>query len=476
MTAETTGAAPRPAQGGSGGLRTVRRVVGVLADGTPYYAPIGAIVSDGITVTCHLCGRPLKSVAAHLRVHGWTKAAYCEAFGLERGQPLEGQETRKRRASSFAPRLIFDPAIRAGSAAGRQRAAAGDLSRDAARASTGRPLPEQRRLKASSAAAAASSEVAAQANRDRAARHRAEIAAQVASDHGHPTLGAYVLARVAAGASLAAISQEAGLHKDWLHRHLAQVDPAAAAAVRQRPADRDGPRWLHAVTALGFPDVPSYLRDRHLVRHQTVRAMSGEIGMSNHAVAAALTRHGLARTAHAGRRKAARERAVQVAAALGVDSVPSYVADRRAAGWTWQAIAAECGQPPSWLRRQAALPAARPQLLAPPAAPDQDRGEHGQQRSSRSRDPLEHRQRGHAEQVQRILARRRCCGRRSADLCGWLRTGGCSGLRGLARGGLSGLAGGTTPGGQHVRQVGGEDADQLGADIGHHAPAELGRA
>ena len=30
-------------------------------------APIGEIISDGTTVTCHLCGRALKSVAAHLR-------------------------------------------------------------------------------------------------------------------------------------------------------------------------------------------------------------------------------------------------------------------------------------------------------------------------------------------------------------------------------------------------------------------------
>jgi hypothetical protein len=110
------------------------------------------------------------------------------------------------------------------------------------------------------------------------------------------------------------------------------------------------------VTALGFDDVPSYLRDRHLVRHQTVSAIGGEIGMSNHAVAAALTRHGLARTAHTGKRKAARERVAQVAAVLGVDSVPGYVAERRAAGWTWQAIAVECCQPAAWVRRQAALP------------------------------------------------------------------------------------------------------------------------
>jgi AraC-like DNA-binding protein len=191
------------------------------------------------------------------------------------------------------------------------------------------------------------------------------VAARVASEQGYPTLGAYVQARAASGASLAAISREAGLNKDWLHRHLAEVDPMVAAAVRQAPSDRDGPRWVQAVTALGFADVPSYLRDRHLVRHQTVSAIGAEIGMSNHAVAAALTRHGLARTAHVGKRKAARERIAQVAAVLGVDSVPRYVAERRAEGWTWQAIAAECHQSPSWLRRQACTG-----LLAPSAAPD----------------------------------------------------------------------------------------------------------
>lgn len=60
--------------------------VGVLADGTPYYAPIGEVIVDGSLVTCHLCGRALRSVTAHLRAHGWTKLAYCEAFGLERGR------------------------------------------------------------------------------------------------------------------------------------------------------------------------------------------------------------------------------------------------------------------------------------------------------------------------------------------------------------------------------------------------------
>ena len=90
--------------------------VGVLADGTPYYAPIGAVIVDGSLVTCHLCGRALRSVTAHLRAHGWTKLAYCEAFGLERGQSLEGPETRKLRAVALASRLVFEPAMRQGSA------------------------------------------------------------------------------------------------------------------------------------------------------------------------------------------------------------------------------------------------------------------------------------------------------------------------------------------------------------------------
>ena len=122
--------------------------VGVLADGTVCYAPVGEVVVTGARVTWHLCGRQLRSVTAHLRVHGWTKLAYCEAFGLERGQSLEGPETRKLRAAALASRLVFEPAMREGSAAGRDRARAGDLARDAARAARGRRMPEQRRRKA----------------------------------------------------------------------------------------------------------------------------------------------------------------------------------------------------------------------------------------------------------------------------------------------------------------------------------------
>jgi lambda repressor-like predicted transcriptional regulator len=340
--------------------------VGVLADGTPYYAPIGEVIMDGSLVTCHLCGRALRSVTAHLRAHGWTKPAYCEAFGLERGQSLEAPETRKLRAVAMASRLVFDPAMRQGSAAGRARARTGALARDAARAATGRSLPEQRRRKAAAALSAIPPPLVARANRDRAARHLAGVAVEVARQQGYADLGAFVLARIEEGASLAVISREAGLNKDWLSRHLGHVDPAAADAARRRGPQRPDTRWLPALHRLGFSDVPSYLHERHIVQHWTVNAIAGEAGLAHHTVKAALRRHGVAQVAHAARRHAASQRAAQVAGSLGFDTMAGYVADRRGAGWTWAAMAAECAQPSSWLRRQARPDSRqRPQEMMP---------------------------------------------------------------------------------------------------------------
>jgi AraC-like DNA-binding protein len=334
--------------------RLVRPVVGVLADGTPCYAPVGEVVIVGALVTCHLCGRGLRSVTAHLKSHGWTKAAYCEAFGLERGQSLEGPETRKRRAAAFTARLVFDRSIREGSAAGRARARAGDLTRDAAAAARGRPIPEQRRRKAVQALAAAAPAAAARANAERARQRIAGVAASAARGAGYPDIGAVVLARTADGASLAAISRELGLPANWLSRHLAHVAPAASAATRSMRARRWDAPWRPALDRLGYRDVPSYLRERHLTQHWTVTAIAAEAGLSHHAVGSALSRHGLDRTAHAAKRHASRQRAAAVAARAGFGDIAGYLTQRHAAGWTWQAIAAESGQPPSWIRRQAA--------------------------------------------------------------------------------------------------------------------------
>ena len=194
-------------------------------------------------------------------------------------------------------------------------------------------------------------EVIAEANRERARRHLAHVAAVVARSHGYPDIGAFVLDRLADGASLASISRQAGLGKDWLSRHLPDIDPAAAASACRRRPDRWDARWLPALRQLGFPDVPSYLYQRHIVQHRTVNAIAAETGLAHHAVESALRRHGLTRTVHAAKRHAASQRAAQVAADLGFDSIVGYVSDRRATGWTWRAISAESGQPQSWLRR-----------------------------------------------------------------------------------------------------------------------------
>lgn len=333
--------------------RVIRPVAGMLADGTAYFAPVGEVVLDGDRVTCHLCGRLFRSVTAHLPAHGWTKEQYCTAFGLERRQSLEGPQTRKLRSAAFTARLIFEPAVRAGSAAGRARAKSGDLAMDAAKAARGRPFPEQRRRKAVRAAAAVPPATAARAGRERSGRHLEAVAAQVARQHGHPDIGALVLARAQQGLSLAAISREAGLHKDWLSRHLPRLDPAAAQAATRARAARPDTSWLPAVRQFGHDDVADYLRDRHVERHLSVNAIAAEVGVSHHAVRAALERHGLTAVPHAQRRHAASQRAAEVAGRFGYDAIAAYIGQRRADGWTWNAIAAESGQPQTWLRRHA---------------------------------------------------------------------------------------------------------------------------
>src|SRR5215470_5795518 len=138
MSAETISAVPGPrtvAQRRRSQL--VRPVAGVLADGTAFYAPVGEVVIDGALVICHLCGRSLRSVTAHLRVHGWTPDAYRETFGLERGQSLESPGTRKLRAAAFASRLVFEPAVREGSAAHRSPQASASTASPATSATAG---------------------------------------------------------------------------------------------------------------------------------------------------------------------------------------------------------------------------------------------------------------------------------------------------------------------------------------------------
>lgn len=332
--------------------RQARPVVGLLRDGTPYFAPIGQVLADGALVTCHLCGGPFRSVATHLSFHGWTKAQYCEAFGLERRQSLEGADTRKLRASAFSARLVFEPALRAGSSRGHELARSGQLTRKAADAARGRPFPEQRRQRSRTAVSAAARAQLARANRERAAERLQAVADDVARRHGYADIGKLVRDLTRAGHSLAGISLACGLNKDWMSRHLPRLDPAVAAAAIS--GDRSEARWLPALQAMGFDDVAGYLTQRHLVEHMSVNAIAREIGLSFPAVKSAFARHGLQTASHAASRHAAQRRADEVAAALGVGSVSEFIEQRRAQGWTWRQLAAESGQPQTWLRRHAA--------------------------------------------------------------------------------------------------------------------------
>jgi hypothetical protein len=327
--------------------------VGVLPDGTQCFAPVGQIVEDGTLVTCHLCGGAFRSVAAHLTSHGWTKVQYCEAFGLERSQSLEGADTRKLRAAAFSARLVFEPALRSGSAHGRELARSGQLSKQAAEAARGRPFPEQRRQRSRTAVSAAARGELARANRERAHQRLAVVADDVARRRGYADIGQLVQDMIRAGHSLTEISLDCGLHKDWMSRHLPRVDPVAAAGAKAG-VDRLDARWMPVLRMIGFDDVGSYLRHRHHVEHWSVNAIAREMGLSFHAVTSAFSRHGLEIAPHAAKRHSAEARVVQVAAALGVDSIAEFIEQGRAQGWTWQQLSSASGQPQTWLRRQLA--------------------------------------------------------------------------------------------------------------------------
>lgn len=357
MTAASVETSPAPAPPRRG--RAVRAVHAVLPDGTPSYAPIGTVVRDGDRVLCHLCGRWFRSVVAHLRSHGWDHLAYRETFGLLRGEPLEGTGTRSLRAKALTARREHDPTIRAGCELGRELARSGALTRAAAAAARGRRQPEQRRRKTLAALASISLEARARGSRRRADEHLRNTAQAAAERLGFPDIGALVRDRVEAGASLAAISREVGLHKDWLCRHLPMLDPTTAATIAAartgRRHEQWDERWLPVVCALGFPDVAAYLTDRHVTRNHTIRFIATETGFSRTAIESALRRHHITRQPHATIRANRDERTNAVATRFGFARFDDYLADRRAAGMSWRAIAAECGQPQTWVRRRAGL-------------------------------------------------------------------------------------------------------------------------
>ena len=271
----------------------LRPVVGVLADGTAFYAPIGEVVVDGPRVTCHLCGRSLRSVAAHLAAHGWTKEQYCEAFGLERGQSLEGPETRKLRAAALSARLVF----RSGHPSGQCR---GPGEGPARRADQGRGPGRPGPLVPGTAPQESRAGLRPRPGRRRGRPGQPGAGRPVPGRGGRrrgPAAGVLRPASAGAGPRRGGRQPGGDQPRGRAAQGLAVALPGAAGSRHGRGGTAGGHGrhdvpWHPALDRLGFPDVASYLRDRHAVRHWSVNAIAAEVGVSYHAVESALRRHG----------------------------------------------------------------------------------------------------------------------------------------------------------------------------------------
>lgn len=327
------------------------RPLGWLDDGTAYYAPVGRLLADGDRVCCHLCGRWFLSVASHVRVHGWTKSDYVVAFGLELGNPLTGEATRKRRSAALTARQAVEPAIQRAQAEARARSRSGALTAAATAAARGRAHPAERRVKTLSTLSAISREARAEGGRRHAERQRTATAGRVAARFGFDDFAAYLVDRLGRGMSLAAISREAGLHKDWVSRQLPVVAPGIAQALGNLRPHHTDVRLRPVAHRLGYPDPGAYLRAGHVEQHRSVAAIAAEAGVSRWTILAALRHHGIDPVSHATKRHQARNRDQAMARSLGYDSIASYVADRRARGATWKSLVAESGLAETTLRR-----------------------------------------------------------------------------------------------------------------------------
>jgi lambda repressor-like predicted transcriptional regulator len=336
-------------------LPPTARIAGWLADGTAHFAPVGQLALDGDRACCHLCGNWYLSVGSHLRVHGWTKDEYVAAFGLERGNPLAGPATAKRRAAALIARSVTEPAVQQAQLRARDRARSGELAALARTANTARPHPPERRGKTLAALARVRPEARAAGTARHARRQLREQGAEIAARFGFAELRDYVRDRRRRGLSLAAMSREAGVHKDWFSRHLPALAPEVDGPGAGRPATVDA-AWQSIVAALGFDTLGAYLACRHVEQHRTVTAIAREAGRSRAAVVAAMARHGVAVTAHSRSRRTGEEREERAARLLGADSLGAHVDARRSAGASWALLAAECGLPASTLRRRNARP------------------------------------------------------------------------------------------------------------------------
>jgi hypothetical protein len=180
-------------------------------------------------------------------------------------------------------------------------------------------------------------------------------------------LRAYLDARyTTATHSLPALAAELGTSV-WLvraamdaHRVPRLPGPKAKGRARRAASDRHA---TARITALGFPDVGTYLDDRYDERAWPLPWLVEELGTGIRVVRRLLAEHGITRSGATAAQAtaAARGRALQVAshaerrqarvAALGFAELTAYLRVRRVEqGWSLARIGAELGVGRHWLR------------------------------------------------------------------------------------------------------------------------------
>jgi hypothetical protein len=123
------------------------RSLATLEDGTVLFAPRGELPYDPVAdlVECHLCGEWYRALGPHLRRHGWTADEHRLAVGLSPRRPLPTPSVSEPHAAIARALLDRDPRVRAGLAAGVERARSGELPAVMSRALARTQLLELRR-------------------------------------------------------------------------------------------------------------------------------------------------------------------------------------------------------------------------------------------------------------------------------------------------------------------------------------------
>lgn len=330
-------------------LRASARPVGRLADGTPYYVPIGQreYDPDADRYRCALCGRWMRNVlGTHIRSHGWTRAAYIEAFGLMLTHGMVAESVRRRLSEHGRDLLAHDPRVRDGLRLGADLVRAG-ANRERGLAQRGRPMPAER---------LAVVRPLIDAGRDQKLACFAERLAARYRELGADDIRAWLRQRyVVEGATLIEIAAQLRVSQPTVRQQLLAhgipPDRGRTRRARLRTA------LTERLAALGFADLGSYVRDRWIEQEWDVKRIAAEAGVRDTTITSAIRRfnlhrppttkqhsHGqrMAEASHRASHDRAEARRAERLAGLGFTDLPAYLHDRYIGQhWTVPMIARE---------------------------------------------------------------------------------------------------------------------------------------